>query len=59
MPTGPAKGGLPDLDYMLDEYYELRGSDKENGYPKKSRLEKLNLGFVADDLEKRKMLARQ
>lgn len=59
MPTGPAKGGLPDLDYMLDEYYELRGSEKETGYPKRSMLEELNLDFVAEDLEKRKMLAKQ
>ncbi|TXT54834.1 MAG: hypothetical protein BAJATHORv1_50085 [Candidatus Thorarchaeota archaeon] len=57
MPTGPSKGGLPDLDYMLDEYYELRGCDKETGYPKKSVLEDLDLDFVVKDLEQRGMLA--
>ena len=58
MPTGPSKGGLPDLDIMLDEYYEFRGCDKENGYPKEEKLRALGLDFVADDLKKRGMLAR-
>ncbi|MHA2191467.1 MAG: aldehyde ferredoxin oxidoreductase family protein [Candidatus Thorarchaeota archaeon] len=57
MPTGPAKGGLPDLDIMLDEYYEFRGCDKETGFPKKEKLDQLGLEFVAEDLGKRKMLA--
>ncbi|MFX0108198.1 MAG: aldehyde ferredoxin oxidoreductase C-terminal domain-containing protein, partial [Candidatus Hodarchaeota archaeon] len=57
MPTGPSKGGVPDLDEMLDEYYEFRGCDKETGYPRKEKLQELNLDFVADDLGKRKMLA--
>jgi aldehyde:ferredoxin oxidoreductase len=58
MPTGPSKGGLPDLDEMLDEYYDFRGCDRVTGFPKKERLEELDLGFVADDLGKRKMLAK-
>jgi aldehyde:ferredoxin oxidoreductase len=58
MPTGPSKGGLPDLDVMLDEYYEYRGCDKETGYPKESRLRELQLDYVADDLGKRGMLAK-
>ena len=58
MPTGPSKGGLPDLDIMLDEYYEFRGCDKETGYPKEEKLRALGLDFVADDLKKRGMLAR-
>ncbi|UCE10618.1 MAG: aldehyde ferredoxin oxidoreductase family protein, partial [Candidatus Thorarchaeota archaeon] len=47
MPTGPSKGGLPDLDEMLDEYYDYRGCDKETGFPKKSVLMDLGLEFVA------------
>jgi aldehyde:ferredoxin oxidoreductase len=58
MPTGPAKGGLPDLDEMLDEYYDFRGCDRETGFPKREKLQELGLDYVADDLAKRKMLAR-
>ncbi|MFW9804469.1 MAG: aldehyde ferredoxin oxidoreductase family protein [Candidatus Thorarchaeota archaeon] len=58
MPTGPSKGGLPDLDEMLDEYYDYRGCDRETGYPKKEKLEELGLDFVVEDLGKRKMLAK-
>lgn len=58
MPTGPAKGGLPSLDYMLDEYYKFRGCDVKSGFPKKETLIRLGLGPVAKDLETRKMLAR-
>jgi aldehyde:ferredoxin oxidoreductase len=56
MPTGPSKGGLPDLDIMLDEYYDYRGCDKETGYPKRSVLKDLSLDFVVEDLEKRGMI---
>jgi len=55
MPTGPSKGGLPDLDEMLDEYYEYRGCDPETGYPKESKLRELGLDFVAEDLKSRGM----
>ena len=51
MPTGPSKGGLPDLDVMLDEYYEYRGCDKETGYPREEKLRELNLEFVIDELK--------
>jgi aldehyde:ferredoxin oxidoreductase len=57
MPTGPSKGGLPDLDIMLDEYYDFRGCERSTGFPKREKLESLELGYVADDLAKRKMLA--
>ncbi|MCK5265849.1 MAG: aldehyde ferredoxin oxidoreductase, partial [Candidatus Thorarchaeota archaeon] len=50
MPTGPSKGGLPDLDEMLDEYYEFRGCDRETGYPKEAKLKELQLDFVVDEL---------
>ncbi len=55
MPTGPSKGGLPDLDQMLDEYYEYRGCDKETGYPFESKLTDLDLDFVIEDLKPRGM----
>jgi len=58
MPTGPSKGGLPDLDIMLDEYYEYRGCDKGTGYPREKKLRELGLDFVADDLHERGMLAK-
>ncbi len=57
MPTGPAKGGLPDLDYMLDEYYTKRGCDLKTGFPKKETLVRLKLDAVAGDLESRGLLA--
>jgi aldehyde:ferredoxin oxidoreductase len=56
MPTGPSKGGLPDLDIMLDEYYEYRGCDLETGFPKRSVLKQLGLDYVVEDLEKRNMI---
>jgi len=55
MPTGPSKGGLPDLDEMLDEYYEFRGCDRETGYPKESKLKELELDFVVDELKPKGM----
>lgn len=58
MPTGPSKGGLPDLDVMLDEYYEYRGCDRETGFPKETRLRELGLDYVAQDLGERGMVAK-
>jgi aldehyde:ferredoxin oxidoreductase len=51
MPTGPAKGGLPDLDYMLDDYYKFRGCDPETGLPKEVKLKELGLDFVVKELK--------
>ncbi len=59
MPTGPSKGGLPDIDLMLDEYYDFRGCDRETGFPKKSKLHELELDYVVADLGKRNMLAKE
>jgi len=56
MPTGPAKGGLPDLDIMLDEYYDFRGCDRETGYPKEMKLKELKLDFVIDELKPKGMI---
>ena len=35
---------------MLDKYYDLHGWEIKTGYPKRSTLEKYNLGYIADDL---------
>ncbi|MFW9834612.1 MAG: aldehyde ferredoxin oxidoreductase family protein [Candidatus Thorarchaeota archaeon] len=51
MPTGPSKGGLPDLDEMLDEYYEFRGCDRDTGLPKEAKLKELGLDFVVQELK--------
>ncbi|MFW9870775.1 MAG: aldehyde ferredoxin oxidoreductase C-terminal domain-containing protein, partial [Candidatus Thorarchaeota archaeon] len=51
MPTGPSKGGLPDLDIMLDDYYKFRGCDRETGYPFESKLKELELDFVIEELK--------
>jgi len=43
---------------MLDEYYDLRGYDRD-GRPTRSRLEALGLKDVADDLERRGVLGKE
>ncbi len=51
---GKMDGWKLDMDKyngMLDRYYELHGWDKVTAYPKRSTLEKLGLGYVADELE--------
>ncbi|MHA1925071.1 MAG: aldehyde ferredoxin oxidoreductase family protein [Candidatus Thorarchaeota archaeon] len=53
VPDGPSEGMMihPDeLNRMLDEYYEFRGWDKETGVPTKSRLKKLGLDSIADEM---------
>lgn len=40
------------FDSLLDEYYEKHGWDKSTSYPTRQTLEKLGIGYVADDLEK-------
>ncbi len=44
---GPTAGGVPDMDLMLREFYELRGIDPE-GLPRRDVLEGLGLGDLAD-----------
>lgn len=44
-PEGPPKGQVVEIDYMLEEYYRLRGWD-ENGIPKRETLERLGLEFT-------------
>jgi len=55
-PKGPAKGQIVELDQMLDEYYRCRGWDIVTGLPTKEKLESLDLGDVAEDLKKLKIL---
>ena len=37
-------------DVMIDEYYELRGWEKESGLPKREKLQQLGLKDVAKDI---------
>ena len=37
---------------LMDKYYELRGWNKENGWPTREKLEELGLKRVADELER-------
>jgi aldehyde:ferredoxin oxidoreductase len=39
-----------DLNGILDEYYELRGWNKETAIPTTKKLEELGLDYVVDDL---------
>jgi len=50
---GPYKGEVMDKDkfeQMKDEYYDIRGWDKETGIPTREKLEELGLGEVADEV---------
>lgn len=52
--SGPFKGERLDpeqFNRMLDEYYALRGWNKETGIPTRQKLEELGLRAVADELE--------
>jgi len=49
------KGALlsrKEVDRLLDDYYEVRGWDKETGIPTAKTLTELGLGYVADELSK-------
>jgi aldehyde:ferredoxin oxidoreductase len=55
LPDGAFAGkpfGQDILDSMLDNYYQLRGWNKDTGVPTRDKLETLGLGYVADQLEK-------
>lgn len=50
---GQYKGEVMDkekFEQMKDEYYELRGWNKETGIPTREKLEELGLGDVADEV---------
>jgi len=49
LPTGGAAGKAADLEYQLNEYYQLRGWN-DNGIPTQERLDWLGLGAVGKDL---------
>ncbi len=55
IPSGPSAGKTMDKEKfgeLLDAWYDLRGSDRKTGAPKRETLEELGLKYVADDLEK-------
>ena len=52
MEDGPVKGQVFELEPMLDDYYQVRGWNRETGFPKRETLDSLNLSSVADELEK-------
>ncbi len=61
IPSGPLKGAKLDLakiNQLLDAYFELRGFDPKTALPKRSGLEEVGLNWVADDLERRGLLAK-
>jgi len=50
---GPQDGERLHLDKfnsLLDSYYIMRGWDQHTGRPKRSKLEELKLGDIADEL---------
>jgi len=53
IPNGKSKGQIIELDRMLDEYYEVRGWDRNTGLPREATLVKLGLADVAHDLKRR------
>lgn len=56
LPDGPQKGAIlsrEDIDKVLDEYYEVRGWDKQSGVPTRKKLLELGLDDVAADLYSR------
>jgi aldehyde:ferredoxin oxidoreductase len=55
VPSGADAGKTIDLakfEVLKDAWYDLRGSDRKTGAPRKDTLEKLGLKYVADQLEK-------
>jgi aldehyde:ferredoxin oxidoreductase len=37
---------------MLDDYYQVRGWNRETGFPTREKLDSLDLSSVANELEK-------
>ncbi|MBI4333336.1 MAG: aldehyde ferredoxin oxidoreductase family protein [Chloroflexi bacterium] len=53
LPEGPARGAVLSREAvgrLLDEYYELRGWEKESGVPTRQKLNELGLHDIADEL---------
>jgi aldehyde:ferredoxin oxidoreductase len=53
-PDGTA-GFVPDFINMLMAYYDARGWDRQTGFPTGEKLESLDLGWTAKDLESVKL----
>ncbi len=51
-PAGPCKGHVVELDYMLGEYYKLRGWDEKTGLIPAQKLRELGLQDVESELGK-------
>jgi len=55
LPEGPYKGEripLNALNNTLNHYYVLRGWEKKTGIPRRSKLEELDLKYVAEELKR-------
>ena len=53
MPEGPSKGKVYDiLEPMREAWYTVQGWNPETGIPGRERLKELDLGDIADDLQK-------
>jgi aldehyde:ferredoxin oxidoreductase len=50
-PSGNAKGETIQLAAMLDEYYRLRGWDRQTGWPTKEKLQELGLEDAIEELD--------
>ena len=48
--AGPTAGRTVPIDVQIEDYLEAMGWDTETGVPTRETLERLGLGFVADDL---------
>jgi len=46
LPEGGQGGHVPNVDQMLEEYYDVRGWDPATGKPTREKLDSLGLGFV-------------
>ncbi len=57
-PEGPPKGHVVELDYMLRQYYKLRGWNQKTGWVPRSRLRALGLDDVANQLARLGKLPR-
>lgn len=53
---GTIKMDRADMNTALDMFYDEMGWDRRTGAPTRQTLERFNLGFVADELAKRKLL---
>jgi aldehyde:ferredoxin oxidoreductase len=50
LPTGGTEGFVPDIQKMLEAYYDTRSWDRETGFPTKQKLTELGMEEIAIDL---------